>query len=30
MVLDRVTVEDQEVLAELSPDRVFAGEEVLK
>jgi sarcosine oxidase, subunit beta len=30
MVLDRVTVEDQEVLAEMSPDRVFAGEEVLK
>jgi sarcosine oxidase, subunit beta len=30
MVLDRVTVEDQEVLAELSPHRVFAGEEVLK
>lgn len=30
LVLDRLTVEDREVLAELSPDRVFAGEEVLK
>jgi sarcosine oxidase, subunit beta len=30
MVLGRLTPEDGEVLAELSPDRVFAGEEVLK
>jgi sarcosine oxidase, subunit beta len=30
LVLDRLTVEDREVLAELSPERVFAGEEVLK
>jgi sarcosine oxidase, subunit beta len=30
MVLDRVTPDDGEVLAELTPDRAFAGEEVLK
>jgi sarcosine oxidase, subunit beta len=30
MVQDRLTHEDGEVLAELSPERVFAGEEVLK
>jgi sarcosine oxidase, subunit beta len=30
MVLDRLTVEDREVLDELSPERVFGGEEVLK
>jgi sarcosine oxidase, subunit beta len=30
MVLDRLTVEDHEVLAELSPERVFGGQEVLK
>jgi sarcosine oxidase, subunit beta len=30
MVLDRLTVEDHEVLAELSPVRVFGGQEVLK
>jgi sarcosine oxidase, subunit beta len=30
LVLDRLTVDDREVLTELAPDRVFAGEEVLK
>jgi sarcosine oxidase, subunit beta len=30
MVLGRLTVDDHEVLAELSPERVFGGQEVLK
>jgi sarcosine oxidase, subunit beta len=30
MVLDRLTMEDREVLDEMSPARVFGGEEVLK
>ena len=30
MVLQRLTQEDREVLAELSPEREFAGVEVLK
>jgi sarcosine oxidase, subunit beta len=30
LVLDRLSVEDREVLAELSPERVFAGQEMLK